>query len=82
MREEWSDSAALLRHKDEIVMIAQSLKAVLGMDVIVVDKYLNRIVNTYTYRFHTGDIRINSVVGNIVMTQKVQMVYDRKYFTD
>ena len=82
MQEEWSDSAALLRHKDEIVMIAQSLKAVLGMDVIVVDKYLNRIVNTYTYRFHTGDIRINSVVGNIVMTQKVQMVYDRKYFTD
>lgn len=48
----------------------------------MVDKYLNRIVNTFHYRYNSADIRINSVVGNIVTTQKLQMIYDRKYFTD
>ena len=76
------EQVSLLPYKEEIATLAQSLKGVLGADVIVVDKYLNRIVNTFHYRYNSADIRINSVVGNIVTTQKLQMIYDRKYFTD
>ncbi len=82
MARENGEQFALLPYKEEIGTLAQSLKGVLGADVIVVDKYLNRIVNTFHYRYNSADIRINSVVGNIVTTQKLQMIYDRKYFTD
>ena len=82
MARENGEQFALLPYKEEIGTLAQSLKGVLGADVIVVDKYLNRIVNTFHYRYNSADIRINSVVGNIVTTQKLQMTYDRKYFTD
>lgn len=73
---------ALLPYKDEITTLAKSLKEALGTDVVVVDKYLNRLVNTFQYEHNTAEIRINSVVGNIITTQKLQMIYDRKYFTD
>ena len=78
MARENGEQFALLPYKEEIGTLAQSLKGVLGADVIVVDKYLNRIVNTFHYRYNSADIRINSVVGNIVTTQKLQMIYDRK----
>lgn len=73
---------ALLPYKQEIVSLAHALKGVLDVDVIVVDNYLNRIVNTFRYQRGSADIRINSVVGNIVTTQTLQMVSDRKFFTD
>lgn len=82
MPEENKLQPALLSYKNEIRALAQALKAALEMDVVVVDRYLNRIVNTFQYHYNSGNIRINSVVGNIVMTQKLQMIYDRKYFTD
>ena len=44
------ERASLLPYKEEIATLAQSLKGVLGADVIVVDKDLNRIVNTFHYR--------------------------------
>ena len=73
---------ALLPHSNEITALAKSLKEILDTDVIVVDKYLNRVVNTFQYRHAPADIRINSVVGNIITTQKLQMIYDRRYFAD
>lgn len=73
---------ALLPYKQEIISLAHALKGVLDVDVIVVDNYLNRIVNTFRYQRGKADIRINSVVGNIVTTQTLQMVSDRKFFTD
>lgn len=76
------EQIALLPYKDEITTLARSLKEALGTDVVVVDKYLNRLVNTFQYQHNTAEIRINSVIGSIITTQKLQMIYDRKYFTD
>ena len=75
------EEMALLPHSSEIIALARSLKEILDTDVIVVDKYLNRVVNTFQYR-HAPNIRINSVVGNIITTQKLQMIYDKRYFAD
>lgn len=76
------EEIALLPFKQEIASLAHTLKGVLDADVIVVDSYLNRIVNTFQYQRSNADIRINSVVGNIITTQTLQMVSDRKFFTD
>jgi len=73
---------ALLPHKQKIITLARTMSGILGFDVVVVDKHLNQIVNTFRYNHNPASIRINSVVGSIITSQKFQMVSDRKYFTD
>ena len=73
----------MFEQKDAIASIAGSLRELSGFDIIVVDQYLNRIVNTYDYKnCESGDIRVSSVVGNIITTKQPQMVYNRRNFTD
>lgn len=73
----------LFEQKDAIASIARSVQALCGFDIIVVDQYLNRIINTYDYKnCENGDIRVSSVVGSIITTKQPQTVYDRRYFAD
>lgn len=77
------ENKLMLSQKDRLSGLADALKHVVGFDIIIVDQYLNRIVNTYVYQNCEGnDIRLNSVVGNIVTTKQSQIVYQRRQFDD
>lgn len=68
----------LIDLKAEIEKLAHTLKQFLETDIIVVDKHLNRIINTFEYNKNPIDIKVNSVVGNIIVTARKKIVRDKK----
>ena len=81
MARENGEQFALLPYKEEIGTLAQSLKGVLGADVIVVDKYLNRIVNTFhpdAYFFAASDDTAVDSLCAVFLVQHPQAIGVRR----
>lgn len=68
----------LIALKDEIEQLAYTLKRLLDTDIIVVDKHMNRVINTFEYQQAPIGIKVNSVVGNIIVTAREKVVKDRR----
>lgn len=68
----------LIALKEEIEELAYTLKRLLDTDIIVVDKHMNRIINTFEYHQDPIGIKVNSVVGNIIVTAREKVVKDRR----
>ena len=68
----------LIALKDEIKQLAYTLKRLLDTDIIVVDKHMNRVINTFEYHQAPIGIKVNSVVGNIIVTAREKVVKDRR----
>lgn len=69
----------LMPYKEEITRTILVFKEMLDMDFIVVDRWLSSLVNTFHYERKPLDIRINSIVGNIIVTEKPQIISNRQY---
>ena len=71
-------SIELLSYQERLVQSAQALKTMLQADIIIVDKWLKQLVNTFPYRHPPIDVQTSSVVGRVILTGKVVVVSDRK----
>lgn len=67
----------LSEYKNLIVDVALKTKQVIGYDIIVVDRWMSEVVNTYEYYKQPIDIRINSIVGNIIVTREPAIIMNR-----
>lgn len=71
----------LLQLKEEITALAYMLKRVTNGDFVVVDNHLNSLVNTFEYGDDlVDDVQADSVVGNVIVTRRVQVVKDKQDF--
>lgn len=68
----------LLPYKDRLVQLASACTALMDVGVIVVDKWLNQLINTFHYERQPIDIQVNSVVGSVIVTGKPVIVKDRR----
>ncbi|MBR0172474.1 MAG: helix-turn-helix domain-containing protein [Lachnospiraceae bacterium] len=59
-------------------MMAEIIHKVLGVEMIVVDRWLYTLANTFDYGGNPVDVRLNSVVGTIIVSGKAQVVHNRK----
>ena len=71
-------SLELMDYREQLVALAHAIRSVVGVDVIIVDQWLTQIVNTFQYTKEPQDIRVNSVVGNIIVTGKAQVAENRR----
>lgn len=69
----------LMPYKEEINQTVLVFKEILDMDMIVVDRWLATLVNTFHYERKPLDVRLNSIVGNIIVTGKPQIISNRQY---
>lgn len=70
-------SLELMDYREQLVCLAHAIRNVIGVDVIIVDQWLTQIVNTFQYSKEPQDIRVNSVVGNIIVTGKALVAEKR-----
>lgn len=70
----------LMPYQKELSKLALDVKNLLNIDVVIVDRWLSQVINTFAYLRKPVDIRINSVVGSIIVTGKPQVVTDRYNF--
>lgn len=67
----------LMECRDGIVSMVQSIKSLINIDLVVVDRWLLTVVNTFEYQHPSGDMRLNSIVGNIIVTNEPQIIKNR-----
>ena len=65
----------LLSYQDRLIQTARALKSMLQVDIIIVDKWLKQLVNTFPYQHPPIDVQTNSVVGRVIIAGKAD---DRK----
>ena len=70
-------SIELVEYEKEIKNMAETVHDVFGIEMIVVDRWLHTIVNTFDYGDNPVDVKINSVVGNIIVTGEPQLIRNR-----
>ena len=63
--------------KDVVAKYTVTISKILDVSVVVVDKDLQRLANTYLYRHDPGPIRRNSIVGQVIETGKPMAVDSR-----
>ena len=68
----------LLSYQDRLIQTARALKSMLQVDIIIVDKWLKQLVNTFPYQHPPIDVQTNSVVGRVIIAGKAVVVEDRK----
>lgn len=65
-------------YKDEIRKTIHVFNEILNMDMMVVDRWLATLVNTFHFEKKPQDVRLNSIVGNVIVSGKPQIVSNRK----
>ena len=68
----------LTDYQEELRALSGAIKSLLDVDVIIVDRWLTQLVNTFHYSREPLDIRVNSIVGNVIVTGEVQIVPNRR----
>ena len=72
----------LIDLKEDIKQIAYMLKRMLNADVIVVDRHLNSLINTFEYEKKPIDIKVNSAVGSVIVSGEMKIVEDKSCFDE
>jgi len=67
----------LVQYEEEFKTIIHTIYEVFGIEMIVIDRWLHTLVNTFDYGENTVDVKINSVVGNIIVTGRPQLIKSR-----
>ncbi len=71
----------LMQHQDEMRGMADSIKAILRTDVVIVDKGLHRICDTFPYiKGEVPSVRPLSVIGEVVKSGEPVVVNDKSIF--
>lgn len=70
----------LMPYQKELSAFALVMKRLLNIDIVIVDRWLSQLINTFEYLHKPVDVRINSVVGSIIVTGKPQVVANRYGF--
>lgn len=72
----------LIDLKEDIKQTAYMLKRMLNADVIVVDRHLNILINTFEYEKKPIDIQVNSAVGSVIVSGEMKIVEDKSCFDE
>lgn len=67
----------LIECRKEIIDVINSVKALVNFDLLVVDSWLVPIINTFQYLHPGSDVHLNTIVGNIIVSNEPKIVRDR-----
>lgn len=70
-------SLELVQYENELKQMVNTIHDVLGVEMIVVDRWLYTIINTFDYGDNPVDVKVNSVVGSIIVSGKPQLIRNR-----
>ena len=68
----------LVQYEKEFNDLAHVIYDVFGIEMIVIDRYLYILVNTFDYRDDPIDVKLNSIIGSIIVSGKPQLIRNRK----
>ena len=58
----------LTDYQEELRALSGAIKSLLDVDVIIVDRWLTQLVNTFHYSREPLDIRVNSIAPGVIDT--------------
>jgi len=70
----------LMNVKENASQIAQAINRIVGVDVVIVDRNLNRVTDTTRYDRESITIRKDSIVGRIIESGRSLAIDDKKVF--
>ncbi|MBR3227197.1 MAG: helix-turn-helix domain-containing protein [Erysipelotrichaceae bacterium] len=68
----------LVQYEKEFNDLAHVIYDVFGIEMIVIDRYLYIIVNTFDYRDDPIDVKLNSIIGSIIVSGKPRLIRNRQ----
>ena len=67
----------LIQYEKELKEMAIIINDVFGIEMIIIDRWLYTLVNTFDYGDNPVDVKFNSVVGTIIVSGKPQLIRNR-----
>lgn len=67
----------LVQYEKELREMAVIINDVFGIEMIIIDRWLYTLINTFDYGDNPVDVKFNSVVGSIIVSGKPQLIRNR-----
>ena len=67
----------LIQYENELKEMTDIINDVFGIEMIIIDRWLYTLVNTFDYGDNPVDVKFNSIVGSIIVSGKPQLIRNR-----